>query len=233
MSSLTTKVNHVVTPGETVGEVDKGGIRLGQGLIQYQNTVVATKAGVLRSKNDSFFVENNQKRYVPSVDDLVLGIITSRLTESWKVDIGCHEHATLSMYSFEGATKKNRADLPVGSLVYCRVKVASRDMEPELSCMSVKGKKEGFGPLEGGYMVKCDTCLARDCLAEDSTVLNALGASIPYEVAVGVNGRIWVKATTIENTILVANCILNSQHMSPEQTQSMVQSMVRQNKSKR
>jgi hypothetical protein len=35
-------------------------------------------------------------------------------------------------------------------------------MEPELSCMSVKGKKEGFGPLEGGYMVKCDTCLARE-----------------------------------------------------------------------
>lgn len=77
------------------------------------------------------------------------------------------------MYSFEGATKKNRADLPVcfcciaskeqvGSLVYCRVKVASRDMEPELSCMSVKGKREGFGPLEGGYMIKCDTCLARE-----------------------------------------------------------------------
>jgi exosome complex component RRP40 len=52
---------------------------------------------------------------VPSVDDLVLGVVTAKLAESWKIDIGCHEHATLSMYSFEGATKKNRADLPVQS----------------------------------------------------------------------------------------------------------------------
>lgn len=129
--------------------------------------------------------------------------------------------------------------------MYCRVKVASRDMEPELSCMSVKGRKEGFGPLDGGYMIKCDTCLAREyvpafledskplsCLAEDSVILNVLGRHLPYEVAVGINGRIWVKATTIEHTILVANSILNSQHMTKEQVQAMVQSLLRQNKTK-
>lgn len=49
------------------------------------------------------------------MDDLVIGIVTAKLTESWKVDIGVHEFATLSMYSFEGATKKNRPDLSVRS----------------------------------------------------------------------------------------------------------------------
>eukprot|EP01126_Amoeba_proteus_P041394 TRINITY_DN444_c0_g1_i4.p1 TRINITY_DN444_c0_g1~~TRINITY_DN444_c0_g1_i4.p1 ORF type:complete len:165 (-),score=26.12 TRINITY_DN444_c0_g1_i4:94-588(-) len=161
---------------------------------------------------------------------MVVGIITNKLAESWNVDIGCHDTASLSMYSFEGATKKNRPNLPVGSLVYCRVKVASRDMEPELSCMSVKGKRDGFGPLEGGYMFKCNTALCRDCLAEDSVILNSLGQHLPYEVAVGINGRIWVKSTNVINTILVSNCILNSQHLPTEQIHEMVQTLIKKSK---
>jgi len=31
----------------------------------------------------------------------------------------------------------------VGALVYCRVAVANKDMDSELSCMGKKGRKEG------------------------------------------------------------------------------------------
>lgn len=33
--------------------------------------------------------------------------------ENYKVDIGCHEAATLSAFSIEGGNKKNRLNLPV------------------------------------------------------------------------------------------------------------------------
>ena len=68
------------------------------------------------------------------------------------------------------------------------------------------------------------------CLAEDSIILNILGGYLPFEVAVGINGRIWVKSTTISNTIILSNAILNSHHMTKEQMQVMVQSLVKQNK---
>jgi len=228
MNTMQNKVNKVVIPGEIVGKIEKVGTKLGIGLIQDKGDIVATKAGILRYKNnDTFFVENSQKRFVPSLDDLVIGRVVEKGKDLYLVDIGCHELASLSVYSQEGAYKKNRLDLKIGSLVYCRVIVSSRDMEPEVSCLSAQGKKEGFGPLVDGYMFPCSTGLARDCLADDSFILHELGKHFPYEVAVGINGRIWVNSTTTLSTILIANAIQNSSYMKPEQIAAMVDALVK------
>lgn len=61
---LSPKVNTVLSAGEVVGEVGESTVlKLGPGLIQNQNTVTTTKAGILRLKPpDTFFIENSQKR---------------------------------------------------------------------------------------------------------------------------------------------------------------------------
>ena len=51
------------------------------------------------------------------------------------------------------------------------------------------------------------SCHSGRLLAPDSAVLNALGKVISFEVAVGLNGRVWVKAPTPQQTIIVANAI--------------------------
>lgn len=53
-----------------------------------------------------------------SVEDMVVGVIKERHSENYKVDIGCASLATLSLFSFEGATKKNRPNLPVITLPF-------------------------------------------------------------------------------------------------------------------
>jgi exosome complex component RRP40 len=58
----------------------------------------------------------------------------------------------------------------VGNLVYARVTVANKDMEPELACVSTQGKAEGFGPLIGGYMFKCDTKLVREYVIHQQAI---------------------------------------------------------------
>lgn len=50
---------------------------------------------------------------MPATDDVVIGIVTERLGEGFKVDIGTHQPATLSIYQFEGGTKRNRPNLAV------------------------------------------------------------------------------------------------------------------------
>ena len=45
---------------------------------------------------------------------------------------GISEPASLSYLAFEGATKKNRPAVSVGDLVYAKLVVASRDMEPRV-----------------------------------------------------------------------------------------------------
>uniref|UniRef100_A0A6B2LGZ2 Ribosomal RNA-processing protein 40 n=1 Tax=Arcella intermedia TaxID=1963864 RepID=A0A6B2LGZ2_9EUKA len=226
MMALNQKLNCVVTPGEAIGEVTEGTVKLANGLMQNQSTIYATKAGILRIKSpDIYFVENSQRRYVPSLDDMVIGIVIDKRVDSFLVDVGCHQPASLPYNNFEGATKKNRPLYEVGDLVYARVCVTSRDMEPELSCLTLQGKADTFGKLNGGYMFKCSTGLVRDCLSRNSIILNALGKKIPFEVAIGMNGRIWTNAADSKTTILIANAIQNSEHLNEKQILSMVHKM--------
>ena len=61
--------------------------------------------------------------------------------DTFRVDIGSADNASLSFMAFEGATKKNRPNINVGDVVYAKLLVASRDMEPELVCVDSYGKK--------------------------------------------------------------------------------------------
>ena len=50
----------------------------------------------------------------------------------------------------------------VGSLVYARVSLANRDMEPELECFDATTRKaEGFEELKGGMVVTCSLQMSR------------------------------------------------------------------------
>ena len=55
-------------------------------------------------------------QYAAARGDNVLGIITSKAGDIFKVDIGTSEQASLSYLAFEGATKRNRPDVKVITL---------------------------------------------------------------------------------------------------------------------
>lgn len=92
----------------------------------------------------------------------MLGIITSKGSEAYRVDIGSAHPASLPSLAFEGVTKKTKPNLNVGTLIYARVSLANKDMEPELECINpTSGKAEGYGELKGGFMFKCSLGMAR------------------------------------------------------------------------
>ena len=68
-------------------------------------------------------------------------------------------------------------------------------------------------------------------LRPDSLVLNALGKHLPYEIAIGMNGMVWVCASTSVRTIAVANAIMNAQHLDDLHTEVMVDEIVSKIKS--
>lgn len=65
--ALRDRIDRVVLPGQTVGAVPaEGAVRVGHGLAQAGDAVVATKAGVLRHRApDTYYVENSQMRVRP------------------------------------------------------------------------------------------------------------------------------------------------------------------------
>lgn len=201
-------------PGERVSAVEnlaKGKrVILGPGLRRVDDTVVASKAGPLRHKEpNTFWVDNYQRRYVPARGDLVIGIVKARAGDLYRVDIGAADTASISYLAFEAATKKNRPDLNPGDLLYARVLNANADIEPELVCVNSNGKRGKLGLLQEGFFFKCSLNLGRLLLRESCPALQALTDELAYEIAVGVNGRIWVKAHSTRETVGLANAIMS------------------------
>ncbi|CAM6098182.1 unnamed protein product [Calypogeia fissa] len=216
-------------PGDVVLDLTKGGsvVRLGRGLRQEGDSIVVTRPGRLwQTKPNKYWVEGSQKRYVPNVEDGVLGVVTD-CREAFSVDIGASVSALLPRLSFEGATRRNAPNLQVGALVYARVVKSHRDINPEMSCMDVTGKSAGFGLLKGGYLFECSTGLARALLSKRTCpVLEALGKSLSYEIAVGLNGRVWVTAESPAIIVAVSNAISNAELLSPAQQHILVQRVI-------
>ena len=86
-------------------------------------------------------------QYVPARGDNVIGTVVNKLGDSYKLQIGSHEEASLSSLAFAGATKKNRPQVAIGDLVFAKLLNASVDMEPELVCVDSLGQSAGLGPL--------------------------------------------------------------------------------------
>jgi len=204
-----------VLPGQKV-PVQHVNLKLGPGLQQEsdsygQTALVTTRAGVLRhSPNGArWWVENNSaRRYVPAAQEPVVGTIALRIGEGYRVDIGAGQYATLDGLAFEGATRRSRPNLKIGSLVYARVSLAHKDMDPELECFDAQTRKaEGFGELKSGFLAQCSLKMSRNLLDSKYFLLPLLGSKFPLDAAVGVNGKVWVSCKDVRQTIAVVRCI--------------------------
>lgn len=223
---MNVSVGDVVLPGDSCQEIatigEKSKVILGPGLRKEVNGIFITKAGTLRKRTpNTFWVDNYQKRYIPARGENVLGIVTQKAGDIFRVDVGGSCSASLSYLSFEGATKKNRPKVLIGDVVYAKMLVASKDMEPEIVCVDSHGKKGRLGVLEDGFVFKCSLNLIRKILNPECPLLNSLKNEWPFELAAGMNGRIWIKANTLKETIALGNAILASEYHSNDEIKSM------------
>ncbi|KAH6798033.1 PNAS-3-like protein [Perilla frutescens var. hirtella] len=228
-SSLT--VDQQVFPGDVVLDLSKmtnQTIKLGGGLRQDGDFISVMKAGVLRfSKPNKYWVESSHKRYVPSAGDNILGIVVDARSDNFIVDIKGPTLAFLPVLAFEGGTRRNIPKFEMGTLLYVRVVKADTGMNPELSCMDGSGKAADYGPLKDGFMFETSTGLSRTLLSSPTCpVLETLGKKLAFEIAVGLNGRVWLNAATPSIIVLVANTIKQTESMSPTQQKIRVESLL-------
>lgn len=226
--------------------------KLGPGL-RYnaqKDKVYATVAGRLVSRPRGtgfvYFVQQNATRYRAVLQDRVIGIVEDRLGSDgaggdiYRVNIGASHPALLSSLSFEGATKRNKPSFRPGQLLYTRVAdlPAAGSLDPVLSC-TLGPHDEGiprkdfmtnegcYGLLQGGTVCRISTGLARELLHPNNLVLQELSKGVvAFEVAVGVNGFLWIHSRLPEYTVLIQNAVQNSKVMSEEQVRGMVKSLM-------
>lgn len=100
--------------------------------------------------------------------------------------------------------------------MFAKLLVASKDMEPELVCVDSHGKEKKLGALSSeGMLFTCSLSLIRKILNRNSPLFKTLAHNQAFEVAAGMNGRVWVKARTIQETIAIATAILAVEYAPP------------------
>lgn len=145
--------------------------------------------------------------------------------------------AQLPQLAFEGATKKTRPQLNSGSLVYARISSASKHLDPEIVCYNPStGKSEGLGELKGGMVFDVSLGMARRLLLAKQKeeggiiVLEEIAGKVAFEVAVGRNGKVWVKSGGIKETLLVGKAMqeTDAQVLELEEQVKLAKKLLRQ-----
>ncbi|TFJ88192.1 hypothetical protein NSK_000544 [Nannochloropsis salina CCMP1776] len=225
----------VLLPGDTSEMPDHlSRAKLGNGLVSAHSpprAAKATKAGILRFQApNTYRIDNQQRRYVPKRDDMVLGIVEDRGPENYRLNIFASAPGYLPHLAFDGASKRNKPVLRAGSLVYCRVALACIDVDTELTCTVTQGIKKDwmtgestFGELKGGTVTRCSLGLCRQLLDKDCRVLQVLQKhGVPFEVAVGRNGAFYVNAKDQGIIVAIVNILLNSEMIQDGSEEQMV-----------
>ena len=57
-------------------------------------------------------------------------------------------------------------------------------------------------------------------LHPDFNLLQLIGKAFPFEITVGLNGRIWMNSREVMNTITLSNAIVNSEFLSNDEIKS-------------
>uniref|UniRef100_A0AC35UDU4 KH_dom_type_1 domain-containing protein n=1 Tax=Rhabditophanes sp. KR3021 TaxID=114890 RepID=A0AC35UDU4_9BILA len=216
----------IVVPGDYIGIVDDNSVSvpiIGRGLKLVGKAIYATQAGVYMDAKDGKYVDVRGKKYTATVDDIVIGVVTNALVDNLKVDIGVLENASLPTLAFEGATKKNRPAIKIGDLVYTKIVSTSKWVECELTCIDKDNCGKGLGALPlGGMVIKISLNHARRLLSPKCNLLKLVGAQVKHEIAIGLNGRVWIKANKPEMVKSIINIIQGSEMMADSEVESFV-----------
>lgn len=98
-------------------------------------------------------------------------------------------------------------------------------MEPELECIHPStGKSQGFGELKDGFMITVSLKLARSLLDPNHPILALSAKSFPFEIAVGMNGRIWMNAESPRQIVVLAQIIKQADGLLPSKLSPMIKS---------
>ncbi|KAI8865713.1 hypothetical protein GQ42DRAFT_129171 [Ramicandelaber brevisporus] len=226
---------NIVLPGDSLDLPALGPsavIKLGPGVRLEDGRLHAMIAGNLHTQQQpqAWISGGCGRRYVPAVGEPVVGTVVARGGDMFKVDIGSAQSATLSAMAFEGATKRNRPNLAIGAVVYGRITAAQKDLEPEMECVNpATSKADGFGELSDGFvMTRVSLSLCRRLLLDGGgpeVTLLEIGKNVPFELAIGANGRIWIKAAKPQNTVAITNAIRESEHLTSKEARAVVKKL--------
>ena len=188
MKNLQSKKRFVL-PGDFITTAP---LRLQDNVVLEGKRIISTAIGLSDISDDSARVISLTGVYIPKIDDLVIGTITSISGNSWFADINsCYQGMLLGQDVFgRGSyptTSEMKERLDKGDIIFARIANSDRQREPLISIAD-----KNLGKIDSGELIKISPTKIPRLIGKHGSMIQTIEASTNATITVGQNGLIVV-----------------------------------------
>lgn len=200
----------LVTPGEIIAD---GKYKIGSNVYRHGPKIISQVIGLVDINNNKISVVPLKGNYIPTVGDLVIGIVTDVALNSWIVDVGSAYPAIMKSSSinkrFDPVRDDSRDFFDVGEVVVGKIYSFDRTRDPVLTLRENDKRSRGpyLGKLNGGRVVEITPTKIPRLIGRRGSMISMIKHYTNCRITVGQNGRIWIKGDNVEDEYLVLQAI--------------------------
>lgn len=193
-----------VIPGDII---TTGPYRPEQNVILDGNKIVATTIGVSEIYDDSVKVISLTGKYIPKINDLVIGKVISHTSLSWELDINSCYVGFLPAQDVFGRDFSAHADeltskLKAGDLVAARIANFDRTRDPLVTIAD-----RDLGKIESGDLIKISPSKVPRLIGKRGTMIQTIETATSAVITIGQNGWVVVSCDNPEGLLKAKKAI--------------------------
>ena len=176
----------IVIPGDLLSENSK---KVGYGTYVKNDKIYSLFCGIENLKEDKVGVIPLAGVYIPSVNDVVIGIVIVVTPSNWIMDIASPYDGLfhVSEYPRRIESREMHEVLDVGDSIILRVKDVDNSMKVELAL-----RDSSFHKLKSGQIVEVEPVKVPRVIGHGGSMISMLKKETNCSIFVGQNGRIWI-----------------------------------------
>ena len=193
-----------VIPGDVI---TTGPYRPEQNVILEGNRIIATTIGISEIYDDSVKVIPLTGKYIPKINDLVIGKVISHSSLSWELDINSCYVGFLPATDVFGRDFSAHADeltskLKTGDLVAARIANFDRTRDPLLTISD-----RDLGKIDSGDLVKISSSKVPRLIGKRGTMIQTIEMATNAAITIGQNGWVVVSCEDTEGLLKAKKAI--------------------------
>ena len=178
-----------VLPGDFITTAP---LRLHGNVVLEGKRIISTAIGLSDISTDSARVISLTGVYLPKIDDLVIGTITSVSGNSWFADINsCYQGMLLGQDVFGRGSyptmKEMKDRLDKGDIIFAKIANSDRQREPLISIAD-----RNLGKIDSGELIKISPTKIPRLIGKHGSMIQTIETSTNATLTVGQNGLIVV-----------------------------------------
>ncbi|NQV39622.1 MAG: KH domain-containing protein [Nitrosopumilus sp.] len=193
-----------VIPGDVI---TTGPFRPEQNVILEGDKIISTTIGISEIYDDVVKVITLTGKYIPKIDDLVIGKINSHTSLSWELDINSCYVGFLPAQDVFGRDFSAHADelsskLKTGDLVATRIANFDRTRDPLVTISD-----RDLGKIDSGVLVKISPSKVPRLIGKKGSMIQMIEMATDAAVTIGQNGWVVISCESPEGLLKAKKAI--------------------------